>query len=56
MRVPLKEVLELPANNVYVVARSGRPDALIPAVPAFIDDVDIESRRLVVRPIEGLLD
>ena len=52
----VKEVLELPANNVYVVARSGRPDALIPAVPAFIEVVDIEQRRLVVRPIEGLLD
>ena len=52
----LKEVLELPANNVYVVARSGRPDALIPAVPTFIDAVDFEGRRLVVRPIEGLLD
>ena len=52
----VKEVLELPANNVYVVARAGRPDALIPAVPAFIDEVDIEAGRLVVRPIDGLLD
>ena len=52
----VKDVLELPANNVYVVARSGRPDTLIPAVPAFIDEMDIEGRRLVVRPIEGLLD
>ena len=49
-------VLEMPANNVYVVSRPDRPDALIPAVPAFIDDVDIAGRRLVVRPIDGLLD
>ena len=52
----IADVLEMPANNVYVVARTGRPDALIPAVPAFIDDVDIEGGRLVVRPIEGLLE
>ena len=52
----MADVLEMPANNVYVVSRPGLPDALIPAVPAFIDEVDIEGGRLVVRPIEGLLD
>ena len=50
------DVLEMPANNVYVVSRPGLPDALIPAVPAFIDAVDLEGGRIVVRPIEGLLD
>ena len=51
------DVLELPAHPVYVVARPGQPDAMIPAVPAFIADVDVHgARRLVVRPIEGLLD
>ena len=52
----ITDVLEMPANNVYVVARPGRADALIPAVPAFIDEVDVEGGRLVVRPIEGLLE
>ena len=52
----VKDVLELPAHSVYVVMRPGRPDAMIPDVPAFIETVDMEGRRLVVRPIEGLLD
>lgn len=52
----VNDVLELPANLVYVVARPGKPDAMIPDVPAFIDDVDLEGRRLIVRLIEGLLD
>ena len=53
----VKDVLELRAHCVYVVARPGKPDAMIPAVPAFIVDVDLDgAQRLVVRPIEGLLD
>ena len=51
------DVLELPAHHVYVVARPDKPDAMIPAVPAFIAEIDIHgAQRLVVRPIEGLLD
>lgn len=52
----VRDVWEMPASNVYVVARPGRRDALIPAVPAFIKRVDIAGARLVVQPIEGLLD
>ena len=53
----VKDVLELPAHLVYVVTRPDKPDALIPAVPAFIADVDVHgAQRLVVRPIEGLFD
>lgn len=53
----IKEVLDLPAHHVYVVKRPGKPDAMIPAVPAFIIDLDVDdAQRLVVRPIEGLLD
>lgn len=52
----LQSVLELPAHYVYIVSRKGLPDALIPAVPAFIEDVDVEEQRIVIRPIEGLLD
>ena len=52
----VKDVLNLPAHTVYVVDRPGKPEALIPAVPAFIEDLDVEEGRLIVRPIEGLLD
>lgn len=52
----VRDVLQMPAHDVYVVARPGRPDAMIPAVPAFVVGVDLEGGRLVVRPIEGLLD
>lgn len=52
----VKEVLDLPAHPVFVVARPSRADVMIPAVPAFVADVDLDGGRLVIRPIEGLLD
>lgn len=52
----LKDVLQLPAHDLYVVARPGRPDALIPVVPAFVEAADPELGCIRIRPIEGLLD
>jgi 16S rRNA processing protein RimM len=52
----IHEVLEMPAHHVLVIAREGRPDALVPAVPAFIETIDLDARRLIIRPIEGLLE
>ena len=52
----VRDVLEGSAHPLYLVARDGRPDVMIPAVPEFIADVDTEARRLTIRPIEGLLE
>lgn len=52
----VKDVMELPAQVTLIVARDGQPDVLIPAVPAFLDDIDFEASRLIIRPIEGLLE
>lgn len=52
----VKGVLDVPSHALYVVARKNRPDALIPAVEAFVEEVDLDEGLLVVRPIEGLLD
>ena len=52
----LKEIIELPGHDVYVIKRPGRPDAMVPAVPTFIEKVDVDAQLIVIRPIEGLLD
>ncbi len=52
----VKEVLEMPAQFIFVVARPNRPDALIPHVAEFVLDLDLDAERLTVRPIEGLLE
>jgi 16S rRNA processing protein RimM len=52
----VKDIIQLPAHDLYVVARPGGSDAMIPAVEEFILEIDLEARRMIVRPIEGLLE
>jgi 16S rRNA processing protein RimM len=48
------EVLETGANDVYVV-QGPRGEVLLPAIEDAVLELDLESRRLVVRLIPGLL-
>lgn len=50
----VREVLRPGANDVYVVARPGQRDLLLPAIHEVIVEVDVERRRLVVELLEGL--
>lgn len=52
----VSDVLELPSHPILVVAREGHSDAMVPAVPEFVLSVDPDANRIVIRPIEGLLD
>lgn len=51
----VREVIETGVHEVVVVTRPDQSDALIPIVRDFIAEFDIPGRRLVIRPIEGLL-
>jgi len=46
------DVLTLPANNVYVV--KGTKDILIPAVPEFVREININEGYICFNLIEGL--
>ncbi len=48
----LQDVLELPGHRVYVV--QGESEHLIPAVPEFIRETDVDAGRITVRLIEGM--
>lgn len=48
----LDDVMEMPASNIYVVR--GEREILIPAVPAFILNTDVEQGVITVRLIEGM--
>lgn len=53
------EVVELrpmPAQDLLIVRRPGRHDAMIPCVPEFIEHVDAEKEEITVNLPEGLLD
>lgn len=49
----IADVLNLPANNVYVV-RGGAREIMIPAVADFVVETNVEQRFMRVRLIEGL--
>lgn len=52
----LREVIANPAHDMYVIAREGKKDALIPACAPFLVEVDLEGGRIVVETIEGLVE
>ncbi len=52
----VKDVLEMPAQNILLLERKGGAEAMVPAVAPFLVDVDLDAGCVVIRPIEGLLD
>jgi 16S rRNA processing protein RimM len=55
---PLGEIVNIetfPAHDVWVI-RHGERERLVPAVEAFIKEVDVENRRVVIAPIPGLFE
>lgn len=49
----IADVLTLPANNVYVI-KGGKRELMIPAVPQFIAETNIEGGFIRVNLMEGL--
>ena len=49
----IADVLTLPASNVYVV-RGGERELMIPAVPQFIAETNVEDGFIRVNMMEGL--
>jgi 16S rRNA processing protein RimM len=52
----VRDYLQTGANEVLVVKRDNAPDALIPIVRDIVIVLDVAARRIVIRPIPGLLD
>ncbi|SCZ76896.1 ribosome maturation factor RimM [Acidaminobacter hydrogenoformans] len=52
----IKDVSTNGAQNLYVVAREGKPDFYIPVVKAFVKKVSIEEGRVLVSLIEGMIE
>lgn len=50
----LKDVLQNPAHDIYVVKTSGE-DLLIPNVSAFVERIDEEEKKIHVHLIDGFL-
>lgn len=50
------EVMQNAGNDVLVIQNQQKKEYLVPFVQQFVRDVDIEGKRCVITPIEGLLD
>ena len=50
------EVLETGANDVLVVRRESGEEVLIPMTREVVKALDLTARRIVIEPIQGLLD
>jgi 16S rRNA processing protein RimM len=51
----LESILETGSHDVYVV-RKGEKESLVPAVRDVVQKVDVPGRRMVIHPVEGLLN
>lgn len=52
----IKEILQPGANDVWVVARKGKKDLLLPYIPPVVLNVDVAAGRVEVELMEGLDD
>ena len=53
----INDVLQNVSNDVYVVKDEiNHKEYLIPAVKQFVKLVDVENKRVVIDPIEGMIE
>ena len=51
----LKDVMPTGANDVYVVEREDRSEALLPAIRECVKEINMEKRQITVNIMDGLL-
>jgi len=52
----VSDVQSFPANDLFVIHDDNGKEFLVPDVPTFIREIDLEAKKMVITPIEGLLD
>ncbi|GAA3020634.1 ribosome maturation factor RimM [Tetragenococcus solitarius] len=52
----VKEILSPGANDVWVVQRQNKPDALLPFISSVVKEIDLKNQKAYVEIPEGLLD
>lgn len=52
----ITEILSPGANDVWVVKQAKGKDVLIPYIKDVVKEIDITAKKIVIEPMEGLLD
>ncbi|MFN3966329.1 MAG: ribosome maturation factor RimM [Endomicrobiia bacterium] len=50
------DVLRTGANDVYVVHNAKKTEILIPAIKQIIKKIDVKNKKIIIEPIEGLIE
>jgi len=51
----IREIFRTGSNDIYV-ARKGGKETLIPAIHDVVQEIDLVARKMIINPLEGLLD
>lgn len=52
----ISNVIQNMGNDVYLIKGDNNKEYLVPAVKEFIKSVDVESKRIIIDPIEGMIE
>ncbi|MGX5750853.1 ribosome maturation factor RimM [Bacillus subtilis] len=52
----VKEILTPGANDVWVIGRKGKKDALIPYIESVVKHIDVREKKIEIELMEGLID
>ena len=51
----IKNVMWLPANDVYIILKDGK-EFLVPVLDEFIISLNVDDKKLIIADVDGLLD
>ena len=51
----LKDVMWLPANDVYIILKDGK-ELLVPVLDEFIISLNMDDKKIIIADVDGLLD
>ncbi|SHK12065.1 ribosome maturation factor RimM [Tepidibacter formicigenes] len=51
----LEDVIQTGANDVYVIKNEEGKEFLIPAVKKFVPEINMEDKKIIIDPIEGMI-
>ncbi len=52
----IRDIIKTGSNDVYVVEDEGGKQVLIPVINEVVLSVDIEEKKIVIKPLKGLID
>jgi len=52
----VKDIIQTGSSEVYIIKSADNKEIMIPAVKEFIPEISLEKRKIVIDPIEGMIE